>query len=52
MQSNQCLMLCRFKICKKLKIFLIAYCPLCRGGRDQKQLLGDKIDYQADAILK
>jgi 2,5-diketo-D-gluconate reductase A len=31
---------------------VIAYCPLCRGGRDQKQLLGDKIDYQSDPILK
>jgi len=41
-----------YDICKKLKIIIIAYCPLCRGGKDQKQPLGDKIDYQSDPILK
>lgn len=35
------------KICNKLKIALIAYCPLLRGGKDQKTPLGDKIDYMA-----
>ncbi len=39
-------------VCKQLKMIVIAYCPLCRGGKDQKQLLGDKIDYQSDPILK
>lgn len=33
------------QLCKKLKITIIAYCPLLRGGKDQKQPLGDKIDY-------
>lgn len=32
-------------LAKQLKITLIAYCPLLRGGKDQKQPLGDKIDY-------
>ena len=41
-----------YEICKKLKITIIAYCPLCRGGKDQKQPLGDKIDYQSDPVLK
>jgi diketogulonate reductase-like aldo/keto reductase len=31
---------------------MIAYCPLMRGGKDQKQPLGDKIDYMAEPILK
>lgn len=29
-----------------------AYCPLARGGKDQKVILGDKIDYQSDQTLK
>ena len=41
-----------FEICKKLKMVMIAYCPLLRGGKDQKQPLGDKIDYAGDAVLK
>ena len=40
------------KLCKKLKIVPIAYSPLLRGGKDQKQPLGDKIDYMGDAKLK
>ena len=39
-------------LCQKLKIVMIAYCPLLRGGKDQKQPLGDKIDYAGDAVLK
>jgi alcohol dehydrogenase (NADP+) len=35
------------KACKKLKIVMVAYCPLMRGGKDQKAPLGDKIDYMA-----
>jgi alcohol dehydrogenase (NADP+) len=35
------------KILKKLKIAMIAYCPLLRGGKDQKSPLGDKIDYMS-----
>lgn len=31
---------------------MIAYCPLLRGGKDQKGPLGDKIDYLNEAILK
>lgn len=31
---------------------LIAYCPLLRGGKDQKQPLGDKVDYLAEPVLK
>jgi len=34
-----------YALSKQLKIALIAYCPLLRGGKDQKQPLGDKIDY-------
>lgn len=30
----------------------IAYCPLLRGGKDQKQPLGDKIDFMTEPILK
>ena len=40
------------KFCKKFKIIPVAYCPLLRGGKDQKQPLGDKIDYMGDATLK
>lgn len=40
------------KLCKTLKIAMIAYCPLMRGGKDQKQPLGDKIDYMSEPILK
>lgn len=29
-----------------------AYCPLARGGKDQKVILGDKVDYQSDQTLK
>lgn len=39
-------------LCKKLRIAMFAYCPLMRGGKDQKVLLGDKIDYMADPTLK
>jgi diketogulonate reductase-like aldo/keto reductase len=39
-------------LCKKLKIVMVAYCPLMRGGKDQKVLFGDKIDYMADPTLK
>ena len=31
---------------------MIAYSPLMRGGKDQKVLFGDKIDYMADPTLK
>lgn len=31
---------------------MVAYCPLMRGGKDQKALLGDKIDYMAEPVLK
>lgn len=31
---------------------IIAYCPLLRGGKDQKQPLGDKIDYLNEPVLK
>lgn len=41
-----------YDLCKKIKVTVIAFCPLCRGGKDQKQPLGDKIDYQSDPILK
>ena len=41
-----------YNLCKKLKIVMVAYCPLMRGGKDQKQPLGDKIDYVAEPILK
>lgn len=40
------------QLCKKLKIVMIAYCPLMRGGKDQKVILGDKIDYMAEPTLK
>lgn len=40
------------QLCKKLKIVPIAYCPLMRGGKDQKQPLGDKVDYLGEATLK
>lgn len=40
------------QICKKLKIAMVAYCPLMRGGKDQKVLLGDKIDYMGESVLK
>lgn len=40
------------KLCKTLKIAMIAYCPLMRGGKDQKQPLGDKIDYMSEPVLK
>jgi len=40
------------ELAKLLKITLIAYCPLLRGGKDQKQPLGDKIDYASEPILK
>lgn len=33
------------QLCKKIKVIPIAYCPLLRGGKDQKQPLGDKIDF-------
>ena len=39
-------------LCKKLKMAMVAYCPLMRGGKDQKQPLGDKIDYMVEPILK
>ena len=35
-----------------MKIVMIAYCPLLRGGKDQKQPLGDKIDYLGDPVLR
>lgn len=41
-----------YQICKKLKMTMIACCPLMRGGKDQKAPLGDKIDYMAEPILK
>lgn len=31
---------------------MIAYCPLMRGGKDQKSPLGDKIDYITEPLLK
>jgi len=39
-------------LCKKLKMTMIAYCPLMRGGKDQKVVFGDKIDYMAEPVLK
>lgn len=39
-------------LCKKIKVIPIAYCPLLRGGKDQKVPLGDKIDYLAELALK
>lgn len=39
-------------LCKKLKMVMIACCPLLRGGKDQKQPLGDKVDYMAEPTLK
>jgi diketogulonate reductase-like aldo/keto reductase len=39
-------------LCKKLKMVMIAYSPLLRGGKDQKQPLGDKVDYMSEPILK
>lgn len=39
-------------LCKRLKIVMIAYCPLMRGGKDQKFPLGDKIDYLSEPLLK
>jgi len=41
-----------YNLCKKLKILMVAYCPLLRGGKDQKVIFGDKIDYMADPVLK
>ena len=41
-----------YNLCKKLKIVMVAYCPLMRGGKDQKQPLGDKIDYMSEPVLK
>lgn len=40
------------KTCRHLKIVPIAYCPLMRGGKDQKQPLGDKIDYMSESVLR
>ena len=37
---------------KKIKMTMVAYCPLMRGGAAQKQPLGDKIDYINEPILK
>ena len=31
---------------------MIACTPLMRGGKDQKIIFGDKIDYMADPVLK
>lgn len=31
---------------------MMAYSPLMRGGKDQKVLLGDKIDYMGEPVLK
>ena len=41
-----------YAVCKKMKVTLIAYCPLLRKGKDQKQVLGDKIDFLGDPVLK
>jgi diketogulonate reductase-like aldo/keto reductase len=41
-----------YNFLKKYGIVMGAYCPLARGGRDQKVILGDKIDYQSDQTLK
>ncbi len=40
------------QVCKKMKVVPIAYCPLMRSGKDQKQPLGDKIDFMGEATLK
>jgi hypothetical protein len=29
-----------------------ACCPLVRGGKDQKVILGDKVDFLGEPILK
>lgn len=41
-----------YQLCKLLKMAMVAYCPLLRGGKDQKAPLGDKIDYMGDPVLK
>lgn len=41
-----------YNFLKKHGIVMGAYCPLARGGKDQKLILGDKIDYQSDQTLK
>ncbi len=35
-----------------MKIAVVAYAPLMRGGKDQKNPLGDKIDFMSEPILK
>ena len=40
------------KFLKKYGIVMGAYCPLGRGGKDQKVILGEKIDFQSDPALK
>lgn len=37
---------------KRFKIVMSAHCPLARGGKDQKTVLGDKPDVFGEAILK
>ena len=41
-----------YQLCKMLKMAMVAFCPLLRGGKDQKVPLGDKIDYAAEPVLK
>lgn len=41
-----------YQLCKRLKIAMVAYCPLMRGGKDQKIVFGDKIDYMSETLLK
>lgn len=37
---------------KSIKMVMSAHCPLARGGKDQKTILGDKIDIFGEPVLK
>lgn len=37
---------------KRFKIVMSAHCPLARGGKDQKAVLGDKVDIFGETVLK
>jgi diketogulonate reductase-like aldo/keto reductase len=37
---------------KRFKMVMSAHCPLARGGKDQKTILGDKVDIFGEATLK
>jgi diketogulonate reductase-like aldo/keto reductase len=40
------------KFLKRYKMAMSSHCPLVRGGKDQKTILGDKVDVFAEPILK